>query len=206
MSVYISTDSEALTSFLSIKLTPSPRTMVVTPMVQHWVLLLADVTRPFDNKTVSNLRYLHGPDRIRVADLVHFEDALTINRKWHQVLLDGVPHTRFYETNIAETLASLHALAAVTQSHLMLSVVVPDSSFITTIEASLRNTGILGQEAVCCWLVASGNIPVRYIRFPQAAQAALATDRHSFAPQDIFPMNKATASSHLKPLIEVTKS
>lgn len=206
MSVYISTDLEALTSFLSTKLTPSPRTMVVTPMVRHWALLLASLTRPVENKAGCNLRYLYGPDQIRVTDLVHFDGALANSRDWQQILLEGVPPTRFYETNVLETLSNFRGLAEVTDSHLMLSVVVPDSSFISTIETTLRNTGVVGQETVCCWLVATGNIPVRYLRFPRAALSPFATDRHSLDFQGIFPSIKATAASHLKPLIEVTKS
>ena len=206
MSVYISTDLDALSSYLSTKLTPSPKTLVVTPSVQHWVLLLANATRPRENKPASNLRYLHGPGQIRVSDPAQFKDALASGRHWQQILLDGVSPSRFYETNIAETLASLHCLTEETAGHLMLSLVVPDSSFITTIESSLRDTGVLGLEAVCCWLVASGNIPVRYLRFPNTALSPFTRFRHAFAPQGIFPAVKATASSHLKPLIEVTKS
>lgn len=99
----------------------------------------------------------------------------------------------------------LASLLAITNADLILSLVAPDPEFIDKfIRNSPRCESDLGGP-VACWLVAEGNIPIRYLRFSQAALSFFSERKEPFSPEILFPIIKSSARVHSKPLIEVTK-
>lgn len=203
--IYICKHQESLRNFVSARLSPSPQTVVVSTSPESWALALSGSRSQFINPTNCNIKTLFPPNRIKISGPEHCLQTLSGEQVYQQVLLDGASPALFYEPKISSTFAMLASLLVITNADLTLSLVAPDPEFI---DKFIHNIPPFRSELgglVSCWLVAEGNIPIRYLRFPQAALSFFSGRKESFSPEIVFPIIKSSARVHGKPLIEVTK-
>jgi hypothetical protein len=203
--IYTCKHQESLHTFLSARLSPSPQTLVVSTSPESWALSLSGPRSQSINPSNCNIKTLFPPNRIKISGPEQCLQTLRGEQVYQQILLDGASPALFYEPKIPSTFAMLASLLANTNADLILSLVAPDPEFIDkfihNIPPFRRDLGCL----VACWLVAQGDIPIRYLRFSETALGCFSEGKQTFSPEIIFPIIKSSARVHGKPLIEVTK-
>lgn len=203
--IYICKHHESLHNFLSTRLSPSPQTLVVSTFPESWALALSRSRSQSLNPDNCKIKRIFGPNRIRISAPEHCLQTLNGGQVYQQVLLDGASSALFYEPKIPSTFAMLASLLAVTNADLILSLVASDPEFIDKFICNIPPFGSDLGGLVACWLVAEGNIPIRYLRFSEAALRYFSGRKQTFSPEIIFPIIKSSARIHYQPLIEVTK-